>query len=283
MPDRLALSDDHDPAAPAAGADGVPARGESHPPGDGGPRAVDWLLPEESPVALVYNRRTFAVMLATPRDLGDFALGFSLSEGVVAALDEVDEIVVERHGAGFVARMRVPSARAAALVGRRRALEGRSGCGLCGVESLDALAAPPPGVRAPQVAPAAVARAFAALADHQPMRARVHSVHAAAWCAPDGTVLLAREDVGRHCALDKLIGAASAQGVDFAQGFALLSSRCGFELVQKAARVGIGLLACVSAPTGFARRVAAQAGMTLAARGAGGAVVLFPPGEDPAC
>jgi|AGTN01.1.fsa_nt_gi formate dehydrogenase family accessory protein FdhD len=236
---------------------------------------VEWLLPEEEPVAMVYNRRTFAVMLTSPADLEDFGLGFSLSEGIVAKASEMQELKVQRLDAGLSVQMMVPSKRAAALIGRRRALEGRSGCGVCGIESLEALNQPPAPVTAPEVAPDAIARALGSLNDHQPMRARNHSVHGAAWCDRQGDILLTREDVGRHTALDKLIGAMSRAGVDSGDGFAVLSSRCGFELVQKAAAVGIGLLASVSAPTTLALSMARRAGMSLAVSARGKGVVLL--------
>ncbi|MCR6628916.1 MAG: formate dehydrogenase accessory sulfurtransferase FdhD [Magnetospirillum sp.] len=236
---------------------------------------VEWLLPEEEPVAVVYNRRSFAVMLASPADLEDFGLGFSLSEGIVAKASEVQELKVQRLDAGLSVQLSIPSVRAAALLGRRRALEGRSGCGVCGIESLEALRQPLASVQAPQVGAEAIARALEALNDHQPMRARNHSVHGAAWCDRQGNILLSREDVGRHTALDKLIGAMSRAGMDSGDGFAVLSSRCGFELVQKAARVGIGLLASVSAPTTMALSMARQAGMVLAVSARGKGVVLL--------
>lgn len=236
---------------------------------------VEWVLPEEEPVALVYNRRAFAVMLASPADLVDFGVGFSLSEGIVAHVSELDDIVVERLEAGLTVRMTIPSVRAAALVGRRRALEGRSGCGLCGIESLEALNRSPRAVQPPCVGAAAISRAFAQLNRHQPMRALNHSVHGAAWATLDGTIGLVREDVGRHSALDKLIGALHGQEFDPMGGFVVLSSRCGYELVQKAAAVGIGLVASISAPTTMALAMARKAGMHLAASAGDGEVVIF--------
>lgn len=236
---------------------------------------VDWHLPEEEPVALIYNRRTFAVMLASPADLIDFGLGFSVAEGVVGTVAEIDDIAVERLAAGLAVKITIPSARAAALLGRRRALEGRSGCGLCGIESLEALNRDPPRVTPIPVPPAAIARALAMLSSHQPMRALNHSVHGAAWADNTGTILVAREDVGRHTALDKLIGALLRGDVDPRSGFAVVSSRCGFELVQKAAMAGIGVLASVSAPTSLALDMARRAGMTLAAAAPDGTAVTF--------
>ena len=269
-PVRLDLDDEQLPEAGSRPCSS-PAAGRLHP----GAAAVSWVLPEEEPVALVYNRRTFAVMLASPADLVDFALGFSLSEGIVAAAEEIDAVTVERLDAGLAVRMEIPSARAAALLGRRRALEGRSGCGLCGIESLEALHRPPRTVTPPAVEPSAIARAFLQFNRHQPMWALNHSVHAAAWVTIGGEIVLAREDVGRHSALDKLIGALHRQGFDPQAGFVLLSSRCGFELVQKAAAVGIGLVATVSAPTTMALSMAAQAGMRLAASARDKGVIVF--------
>jgi len=244
------------------------------------PDTIEWLLPEEEPVALVYNRRTFAVMLASPADLEDFAVGFSLAEGIVAAPSDIADLALVRLDAGVAVRMTIPSARAAALVGRRRALEGRSGCGLCGIESLEELAAPVPSVRAVTVESTAIAAAFADLNQHQPMRARTRSVHAAAWCSPRGEIVLTREDVGRHSAFDKMIGAVVRRDLGFEDGFALLSSRGGVELVRKAAHVGIGLLATVSAPTGLALATAVRAGMTLAVATRDGGVVRFDPADS---
>ncbi len=250
------------------------------------PEPVQWLLPEEEPVAMVYNRRTFAVMLASPADLEDFGLGFSLSERIVGKAAEMRDIRVERLDAGLSVQMTIPPERAAALIGRRRSLEGRSGCGLCGIESLEALNQPLPPVSSPVVSPAAIQQALEQLRQHQPMRARNHSVHGAAWADRDGTIRLSREDIGRHCALDKLIGALTRDRYDLRDGFAVLSSRCGFELVQKAAAIGIGLLASVSAPTSLAVSMAERAGMSLAVAGRDHTLVVLTgrhrSGGDPA-
>ncbi|KAA5605481.1 formate dehydrogenase accessory sulfurtransferase FdhD [Roseospira marina] len=246
--------------------------------------AVDWALPEEAPIAFVYNGAPFAVMMATPADLEDFALGFSLAEGIIptpnALLLTKVRRVAEGPAEGWELCLAVDPDRAAMerLAGRR-ALEGRGGCGLCGVETLaDALTTLPPVAPISKgVSPAAIARAFAALPEHQPLNARTRSVHGAAFCDPDGRIRLAREDVGRHSALDKLIGAMARAGLSGAEGFGVLSSRCGVELVQKAARVGLPLLATLSAPTTLARETAAAVGMTLAARAKPEGVVLFAP------
>lgn len=237
---------------------------------------LEWQLADEVPVALAYNGRSHAVLMATPADLADLGLGFSLSEGIVAAAAEVRGLRVVAAGIGKGVAMTVPAERAEALAGRRRAMEARSSCGICGVETLEELVRPTDPVRASvAIPPAAIAAALAALPAHQPLNRLCRSVHAAAWCGPDGAIALAREDVGRHNALDKLIGALAGAGTDFAAGFVAMSSRCSFELVQKAAVVGIPLLATVSAPTTLALTVARRAGITLAAAAADGAVALF--------
>ncbi|MEW5789286.1 MAG: formate dehydrogenase accessory sulfurtransferase FdhD [Pseudomonadota bacterium] len=222
-------------------------------------------VPEEVPVALSYNGIAHAVMLASPADLEDFALGFSLSEGILATPAELYDLEVETGDTGVVLHLRIAEARFFALKSRRRALAGRTGCGLCGVESLDQVARPLAPLPAGPVFPAAaLQRALDGLAGSQPLRQRTGGVHAAAWCDPAGNVLLAREDVGRHNALDKLIGALAGGAGDPRGGFALVTSRASFEMVQKAATAGITLLAAVSAPTGYAIRLAREVGLTLA-------------------
>lgn len=257
-----------DPPMPATS---VPAVGSRQPSGTDSD--VLWMVAEEVPVAFEYNGRAHAVMMATPADLEDFALGFSLCEEIVSAPADIAGVTVRPADGGVVLDIRVDPLRLLRGSLRRRSMEGRSGCGLCGVESLANA------VRTPRrVAPAfepqagAVAAAFAALPDHQPIGRANRSVHAAAWCDPAGRILLAREDVGRHNALDKLAGALAAAGTDPSGGFAVLSSRCSFELVQKAAAVGIPLLATLSAPTALALTLARDAGLTLACRAPGGAV-----------
>ncbi len=237
---------------------------------------VTWLVAEEVPVAFEYNRRAHAVMMATPADLEDFALGFSLCEGILGSPDDVDGIRVRHTADGIVLSIDCDPLKLLKGSLRRRSMEGRSGCGLCGVDSLANVLRPPRQVEASFVLDAgAVAASFAALPAHQPMNRANRSLHAAAWCDPAGRILLAREDVGRHNALDKLAGALAEAGHDRSAGFAVLSSRCSFELVQKAAAVGIPLLATISAPTGLALTLARKAGMTLAARARGDGVMLF--------
>lgn len=222
-------------------------------------------VPEEVPVALSYNGISHVVMLASPTDLEDFALGFSLSEGILADPSELYDLDLEIETRGVVVQMRIAEARFAELKNRRRALAGRTGCGLCGVESLDqvarTLALLPAG---PAIAAAALHRALAQLQQKQPLHASTGGVHAAAWADAAGDLLAVREDVGRHNALDKLIGALAKDRRDPAAGFALVTSRASFEMVQKAASVGIPILAAVSAPTGYAIRLAQEVGLALA-------------------
>lgn len=218
----------------------------------------------EVPVALAYNGAPFAVMMATPEDLEDFALGFSLSEGIAGHPGEVRIEAIEPHLEGVSIALHVPKARAAVLASRRRALEGRSGCGICGSESIEAVLRPPPPVPpGSALAPAAIAAALAALGTCQPLNARTGATHAAAFARPSGELGLVREDVGRHNALDKLIGALARAGIAPASGFALVTSRASYEMVLKAARAGFPLLAAISAPTALAVALANHAGLTL--------------------
>ncbi|CAO3356151.1 Sulfur carrier protein FdhD [Azospirillum palustre] len=237
---------------------------------------VEWQVPEETAVAFEYNGRSHAVMMATPADLEDFALGFSLAEEIVGSAADIENIAVRETPLGFVVNLTVDPLRLLRGSLRSRSMEGRSGCGLCGVDSLVHAVREPRKIEASlEVDPAAVAAAFRALPDHQPMNRANRSVHAAAWCAPDGAVRVAREDVGRHNALDKLIGAVVGSGADPATGFVVMTSRCSFELVQKTAAVGIPLLATISAPTALALELARNANLTLGALSRRDTVILF--------
>ena len=234
-----------------------------------------WQLPEEVPVALLFNSESHAVMMATPADLEDLAIGFALSEGIIACSAHVAGLLVLPSGQGYAADLSVPREKLNRSRMAARTLEGRTGCGLCGItEMADAIRMPEGRLRPVAFDPASIARAFAALPEHQPMNAVNRTVHAAAWCDPSGGILLAREDVGRHNALDKLIGALARAGTDTAQGFVLMSSRCSFELVQKCALAGIGALATVSAPTALALGLAQAAGLRLAALSKGGVMIF---------
>ncbi|NHZ39218.1 formate dehydrogenase accessory sulfurtransferase FdhD [Massilia aquatica] len=226
--------------------------------------ADQWVL-EETPVALAYNGITHAVMLATPQDLEDFALGFSLSEDIVRDRRDVFEIDIAARAQGVEVALRIAGSALHRLKQTRQMRTGRTGCGLCGVESLAQFSTPSPVVAdRTRVRAAALHRAMASLPDHQRLHQLTGAAHAAGWADADGKLLLVREDIGRHNALDKLIGAMACSGLPPAQGFCVLTSRASYEMVQKAARAGIGLVAAVSAPSALAVRVAQQAGLTLA-------------------
>ena len=219
---------------------------------------------EETPVVIVYNAIPHVVMMATPADLEDFVLGFSITEELIRAPSDLHAVNVVRYGQGIEVQATVDEACEAVVASRARRLSGRTGCGICGTDSIDAVMKSPHSVRAGRpVRPAAIEAALAALAARQPLNALSGAVHAAAWVGVDGTVDEVREDVGRHNALDKLIGALLRRGVDPERGFILVTSRASFEMVQKAAVFGAPLLAAISGPTGLAVRVAEQSGMTL--------------------
>ncbi len=219
---------------------------------------------EEVPVAFVCNDAPFAVMMATPADLRDFAIGFALSEGIVAHAGELSIERVSNLVEGIEVRLRIPAVRAEALAARRRNLDGRSGCGLCGTASLEAaLRHPAPVDVRVSVSPAALRSALRSLRSAQPVAAATGAVHAAGWASPQGELLLTREDVGRHNALDKLIGAMHDAGHDPARGFLVVTSRASYEMAMKAATAGIGFMAAISAPTALAISLAERAGLTL--------------------
>lgn len=227
-----------------------------------GSRAV----PEEVPVALTFNGTTHAVMMASPTDIAAFALGFALTEGIVAAPAEIlsrEVIVVEE---GIEARMWIAEEKMKHLSARRRALAGPTGCGLCGVESLVEAVKPAALVTAQaRFSPAVILDAMAALGPLQTLNHETRAVHAAAYFEPGRGILATAEDVGRHNALDKLVGLAAEAGFDTARGLLLLTSRVSIEMVQKAAVLGVGTIAAVSAPTSLAIRTAEAAGLTLCA------------------
>lgn len=221
-------------------------------------------LPQEVPVALVYNGISHAVMLATPDSLDDFALGFSLSEGILLHPRELYGVTAQEQSKGIALELEVSAERFARLKERRRSLAGRTGCGLCGLESLDAaIQYPPPVKQGLRVSVLAIQRALAEMPLRQDLHCQTHAVHAAAWANCHGEILLLKEDVGRHNALDKLLGAMARQGISLSNGFALMTSRASVEMVQKAATLGAQLMVFISAPTGLAVKLAEQAGVTL--------------------
>ncbi len=221
-------------------------------------------IAEEVPVALVYNDRPHVVMMATPRDLDDFALGFSLSEAIVGAASEITSIETQTLLEGIEVRLRIPDERAEVLETRHRNLTGRTSCGLCGAQALEDAVRQPPHVGAgPGIDADVLHRALAQMHDRQPLNVATGATHAAAWSNLNGEIVLLREDVGRHNALDKVVGAMAKAGERPYEGFLLVTSRASYEMVQKSATVGIALLAAISAPTALAIHLAEETGMTL--------------------
>lgn len=240
---------------------------------------ADDCLIEETPIALVYNGISHAVMLATPNDLEDFAYGFSLTEGIVARQQDIYGMDIVPVDNGIEVRIELAAERFAQLKHRRRTLAGRTGCGLCGVDSLAAALRPVATLEHRFVlSRAALERALEELTQDQALHRLTGSAHAAAWVSPGGQIQLVREDVGRHNALDKLIGAQLRWDNDPRAGFVLVTSRASYEMVHKTAAAGIGCLVAVSAPTAHAVRLAESAGLTLVgfARGQRCTAYTFP-------
>jgi len=225
----------------------------------------DWLA-DEVPVALIFNGISHAVMLATPLDLEDFALGFGLTEGLLASPGELYGVDVVDDPAGVRVEMEVSGACFARLKDRRRSMAGRTGCGLCGTESLEQVEPPlqPLETCDTPLSPPAIAQALRAMPGRQALQQVTGATHAAAWCSPAGDVVLVREDVGRHNALDKLVGAMVESGIDPRDGFCCITSRASVEMVRKAVAAGITALVAVSAPTARAVDTARRAGLALA-------------------
>ncbi|MXP65608.1 formate dehydrogenase accessory sulfurtransferase FdhD [Roseomonas sp. M0104] len=233
-------------------------------------------VPEETAVALTYGSATHAVMMATPADLPDLGLGFSLTEGLIAHPGELTGLEVLPRPAGIEIRMELAGLREEAFARRRRRLAGPLGCGLCGIESLDEATRDLPRVAAPtRLSAAEIGAAMTALADGQALHRETHAVHAAGFWRPGQGLVALREDVGRHNALDKLAGALLRQGRCPAEGAVVLTSRVSVEMVQKTALLGAPLLLAVSAPTALAVRVAEGCGITLVARVRGEGFEVF--------
>jgi FdhD protein len=243
---------------------------------DGRASPAVWQLPAEAALAILVNGRAFAVMMATPTDLEDFAVGFALTEGLVPSADRLDGLRIAEASEGYVLNLTVAPALADRLEGRRRTLAGRAGCGLCGAQTLDAALPPlaPVRRRRPAPAPAAVLDALRGLPAWQVMKRDNRSTHAAGFARPDGTITLAREDIGRHNALDKLAGAGARAGLDPSDGFVVLSSRLSVEMVQKTVAMGAGLVASASAPSALALTLASRAGLAVAAMARDGLMIF---------
>lgn len=251
---------------------------------EGGARSHD-LVAEEIPVAMVYNGVSHAAMMASPCDLEDFALGFSMSEGILQRPDQLFSVEIKPGEDGIELDMHIAGDCFARLREQRRNMAGRTGCGLCGTESLAHVVRAITPV-APNVLPAdeAVQAALKNLKKHQPLQLQTGATHGAAWCNAKGDIVQAREDVGRHNALDKLIGARLREfGIQaFSDGFVLISSRASFEMVQKSASVGVGTLVAVSAPTALAIREARKSGMNLVGFARPGRHVIYARSGDSA-
>ncbi|HTM96198.1 MAG TPA: formate dehydrogenase accessory sulfurtransferase FdhD [Croceibacterium sp.] len=220
---------------------------------DGTTRAIDRKWVPEAPVALEFNGLAYAVMMATPADLEDFALGFALTEGLAKAPGDVAELAIAETDKGWIVRAQLSGLGVEQLTERVRARVAESSCGLCGIENLEAVAKPLPPVAAHEkLEPPAIFAALEGLREHQLLMRATGAAHAAAFCSPDGTILHVREDVGRHNALDKLVGALARTGQDPAAGFILSTARCSYEIVEKAVRAGATRLVTISLPTSMA-------------------------------
>lgn len=223
----------------------------------------DWVV-DEVPVAMIYNGISHAIMLASPTNLEAFGLGFSLTERIIDDPSELYEIEVLARSEGIELQMTIASERFLQLKEMRRSMAGRTGCGLCGAESLSQVIRHPAPVRTElSIHPDTLHRAFDDLASQQVLQAKTGAVHAAGWALLDGSIRFVAEDVGRHNALDKLVGMLAKAKVAANEGFAVVTSRASFEMVQKSAMAGIGLLAAVSGPTSLAIRLAEETGLTL--------------------
>ena len=218
----------------------------------------------EVPVALSYNSIPHVVMMATPLDLEDMAVGFTVSESLVADYSELRDVRLDTTSGAYELRISVEGSRLATMLERRRNLTGRTGCGVCGAETVeDAIRRPPPVAAGGATSRESLVAALRRLRELQPLGALAGSLHAAAWVSWDGEVQLVREDVGRHNALDKLIGAKLRRQEDLAQGYAMVTSRASYEMVQKVATLGIRMLVAVSAPTALGVELAQDCGLTL--------------------
>ncbi|MGV1014678.1 MAG: formate dehydrogenase accessory sulfurtransferase FdhD, partial [Methyloceanibacter sp.] len=223
-------------------------------------------IPEETAIAFTYNTASYAVMMATPQDLEDFAVGFSLTEGVIAAIEDIDSIDIVEEEMGIELRIWLKAPRATEFLGRRRKMAGPTGCGLCGVESLVEAMRPPPKVGDGRAfTPDQIMTAVDSLFPLQALNRETRAVHAAGFWEPERGLVAVREDVGRHNALDKLAGALAAEHATAANGLVVLTSRVSIEMVQKSAMIGAAIIAAVSAPTALAVRMAEACGMTLVA------------------
>jgi FdhD protein len=224
------------------------------------------LIPEETPLALTYNGGTYAVMMGTPQNLEDFAIGFSLDEGIIKSVDDIKSLEMVRLDDGIELRMWLASEDAARIGERRRHIAGPTGCGICGIDSIAEVVRPAAVVPQGQTfTPAQVMAAMQTIAPLQSINLQTRAVHAAAFWSPAGGIVALREDVGRHNALDKLAGVLARNRATARDGLVVLTSRVSIEMVQKSAAIGAAVVVAVSAPTALAVRMAEACGMTLVA------------------
>ncbi|KMS50828.1 formate dehydrogenase accessory protein FdhD [Novosphingobium barchaimii LL02] len=248
-------------------------------------KRTDLSVPAEAPIAIETNGIAYAVMMATPIDLSDFVTGFLMAEGL-ALVGEVGDVALHatdngEWGAGYVARVNLPSERLGPILERARRRVGDSSCGICGIEGVEAALRPLPMLaRRSAAKPQAIRRGLVAMREGQALGRRTRATHAAAFCDEEGRVLLLREDVGRHNALDKLVGALARAGIEAGQGFIIMTSRCSYELVEKTVRAGCPLLVTISAPTDLAVRRARAAGLALAVVARDDSMLIVDPGPS---
>ncbi|THD42754.1 MAG: formate dehydrogenase accessory sulfurtransferase FdhD [Bradyrhizobium sp.] len=263
-PSERAAKATRPPPQEARGAVANSARVFRYDSGAVGP-VVSCEIAEEIPVEIAFDGAPFAVMMATPLDLEDFAIGFALTEGAVRSLDDIRHVEIDLKSRQARIDITLTPEAMRAHFARKRALSGRTGCGVCGVEDLQHLPSAPRVRPSAPIPPAAIGAAVAALPAAQTLNERTRAAHAAAWAGRDGAVRILREDVGRHNALDKLIGAVLREGADASDGFVLITSRCSFEMVVKTAIFGARTLVAVSAPTTLALETARATGVELIA------------------
>lgn len=246
---------------------------------------LDIAVPVEAPIAIETNGIAYAVMMATPLDMEDFVTGFLMAEGLAEAAEigpvAVHPVENDEWGAGYVARVNLPEARLGPILERARRRIGDSSCGICGIEGVEAALRPLPKLaQAAKVTPEAIRLGLDALRAGQELGRETSATHAAAFCRTDGTIHALREDVGRHNALDKLVGALAREGVDPDEGFIIVTSRCSYELVEKTVRAGCPLLVAISAPTDLAVRRAGAAGLDLAVVARDDTMLWIPAGAE---
>lgn len=232
--------------------------------GEPGDCHAERAVPIEAPIAIDVGGIGYAVMMATPTDLEDYVTGFALSEGLIARAEDIGNMVISQVEGGYVARLNLPPEGMQKALARARRRVGESSCGLCGIDNIAEVLRPlPPLTKQIETTRMAIANALATLTDRQPQSRQTGAVHAAAFCASDGRIITVREDVGRHNALDKVLGALAREGTDPASGFIVLTARCSYELVEKTVRAGCSMLVTISAPTSLAVDRARAAGLSL--------------------